>query len=71
MDATQRMIGARWLREEWKPNMVELEVIIVFEERKEKYFQKQGQAFSKYLTNFEPGKYNYVSPIIWGNILFS
>ena len=34
VNVSQRMMVASWPPEEWKPNMAELEVCVVFDERK-------------------------------------
>ena len=34
VSVSQGMMGVRWAREEWKPNMEEVEVSIVFHNRK-------------------------------------
>ena len=33
VDVSQRMMGVRWLQEEWKPDTAELEVSVVFDKQ--------------------------------------
>ena len=57
VNVSQGMMQASWLQEEWKPNMAELEVSVVFDERrinaqtKSDFLTGNGFSMSYYLLD--------------------